>query len=153
MGFLGNFKGAMGGAVNTGPSKGASFMSKLGGQMPGMVNGLAGKFGDPSMTGAVKGAGSVLGMRRPSMPQMPRVQNGMPGQMPGMQMPLPQAPGIDTGPSMPPPMMPQNQGIMGNIFNRPAGYERPMGPMQGTEIGGLFGKYNQMQQRNSGMRF
>lgn len=186
-------------AINTNPS----FMSRLGGQMPGMVNAAAQQFGNPSMKESVAGSASLLGkqktpgfmggMRR----KTPPVTNGIPGgQMPGQQIPIPtgpsfmptagpgrmspvnvQAPGlvppgemnaempIATGPS---PLFQNpygnifgnspgygrsgNTGIAGGMFNRPPGYERPNMGAGGTDIGGLFGRYNQLNQ-NPNVRY
>lgn len=160
MGFFGNLGKSLTGGLNVGPSAGASFMHKLGGQIPGMINGAAQKFGAPSMGGAVKGAGSMLGMRHGNSGGM-----GMPGQNVGIPQPPPPSPmpidpgpmgpgiqpgdGIDTGPSMGMPPMTTSP-IMGgskNIGNggfAGGGYGGPpmMGGLPGLPgMGGLFNQF------------
>lgn len=90
---------------------------------------------------AIGGGGNLPGMQRP-MPGIPG------GQMPGMQMPMPQVP-ITTAPSpqaLPPPM--QGPPMMGpsDMMGPMGGGMSPMGPMQSTDIGGMFGRYGQMGQ-------
>jgi hypothetical protein len=118
-------------AINTGPSP--SFKSKMMGQMPGMVNGMAQNYGDPSMMGSVQNAGAALGMQRRPMPTPMGINEGM---MPGAPMGAPMEEGIVRGPSQMPftptgGMMPgQNTGITGGMQNP-----------------GLFQMYNQMLQQ------
>jgi len=131
-----------------GISTGPSFAHR----MAGATNALAQSMGGP-LGEAAKGTSAFL-KRRPQfgVPQMPKAQSGIPaGQMPGQQMPMPMTPAlpIDTGPSN---AMGggygggSNPGIFSGLFNRPTGYERPPMAAGPTDIGGLFGRYNQMGQ-------
>lgn len=120
--------------VSTSPS----FMSRLGGMMPGMLNSMASQYGNPNMRGMVDTAGMMSRMFQNRPRHMPQATPGI-NQMPGQQMPPPQIPqGIDTGPSpavMGMGRLPMNNGgVAGGIFNRPQGYERP-------NFGGIFGNY------------
>jgi hypothetical protein len=148
-------------AVKTGPS----FMSRLGGQMPGMVNSLAQNYGDQSMAETVRGSSSLLGKQK--APQRPKTL-GMPSQLPGQQVPVgglsvPQAPagnmwsnmspgvtsglgsmfsgggGINTGPS--------NMGVVGQGGLGPIEYMGQPMPQFGGQGGGLFDTYNRMRDR------
>ena len=139
------------GGVNTGPTNHGSFMSRLGGQVPGMLNGMAQNYGDPSLQGAAKGSSSLLGVRKPAFPGFnPGIQSKvMPGQNMGMPTP-PQPPpmsGINTGPSnmseMPmngPTESPMSMNMMGS---------RNTG--NGGISGGLFGNYARRMQNPFGM--
>lgn len=122
-----------GNAINTGPSQ--SFKTKMMGQMPGMVNGMAQNYGDPSMMGGVQNSGLALGMKRPMGMQPPPVD-------PNMMAGGPMDEGIVRGPSQMPfnpsgGFMPgQNSGITGGMPNP-----------------GLFQMYNQMLQQNQRPRY
>jgi hypothetical protein len=89
--------------VGTGPS----FMSRLGAQMPGMVNSMAQDFGDPSMRGTVQGSSSLLKKQKSPMfgnrrAKSPGVTTGMPKGQIGTSVPMPRNP-ISTGPTTPMP--------------------------------------------------
>lgn len=133
-----------------GVSTGPSFMNRLGGQMPGMVNGLAQQFGDPQMQGAVQSSSRLLNRPRPNIQQsqaIPRMPMPQPmTQMPGTPMPPPTPPGIQTGPSTPPPFMNPMLGGMSGIGGMGGMNRNSMMGQQPTDIGGLFGRYNQMGQ-------
>jgi hypothetical protein len=139
--------------INTNPS----FFSKLMGQMPGMTNSLAQNYGDPSMQDTVRGASSVLGMKRNQSPQGPQVNSGilgnkMPGQnmgIPSMPPPVQGSPGIETGPSPMMMSMPMGQGAGGMMGSRNSGNTGFGGGMNSgmpTDFGGLFGRLQKMYQ-------
>lgn len=149
--------------INTG-----SFFSRLGGQLPGMVNSLAQNYGAPDMANSVRGSSALVGKARPSfgrpkMPSTPKVTNGIPaGKMPGtpikMQAPglMPSGGGIDTAPTnmpMPMPMqadMPMRSPGFGGGFWNPSAPKLGMDGQYSTQpfqpnLGGLFGAYNRIR--------
>ena len=104
-----------------------SFMSRMGSAMPGAVNAMAQRFGDPSMSGAVQAAAGGLN------PKKKPPQGGMQKPQPGAMRAAQQPGGINTAPqqSLPfmqggaPPWMQRNTGITGGM-------------------GGMMGRFGQM---------
>jgi len=162
--------------INTGPSMmsrlgnmGAGMANGLaqnyGGDLSGAAKATSGLLNRQKSPMRRPGVTSGLGGQMPGQ-RMPMPQNPMAGRMqapglisattsgPEMQAQMPQS--INTGPS--PQLFTQpyanlfqppsgNSGITGGMSNRPSGYERPNMGAPGTDIGGLFGRFNQFAGR------
>lgn len=155
--MFGALKGALKGMSGAGASAGvktgpSSFMKgKLAQSLLAGGNAWAQQNAGPGANAMGQGAGLALAnrMHRPpnAIPQQPPM-----APPPMAPPPMGPSPMIDTGPSygaaVGSPAMPgnPNPGISGGLFNRPTGYERPPMAAGSNDIGGMFGRYNQMGQ-------
>ena len=146
-----------------GISTGPGFMSRLGGQLPGMVNAAAQQFGNPSMRNAVAGSASLLSKQK--QPRFnparmaPKVTTGI-DTMPGTQVPLPSNPINIQAPGLTPPQeisaeMPINTGPSAPIFQNPYANIFSASPGYGRSgntgiAGGLFNRPPGYERPNMG---